>query len=378
MTLVAAILLAQAETPDYKHWASCKPGSWVRARLDAKTADLELTQIVTIRLLRLEKDAAHVEMVQRVYFEDNLVSVQVSEKGIPSQVDADLGVVKESEETLEIAGRKLACRRSDIKRDVSGVQYIMSFWVCPQIPGGTVKSEGRPAGEKAPSNRMTVLEWRKAGEAGVDEASTRTEAENILKKVEDTLVGAKTLSLDYTHTYDGTQTKGRFAREGDRLLFTFTQPRERGGPLTHTRISDGREFVLIVNGKRTPSHKVQGGHSANAIAVLLYAAPTSLDPWSEVEEGAPPHQKSESRDFRVRGRERIADRESIVLEFMTGKAGARNHVTLWVDVARSVPLKRLMIRADGEPAFRGRLEETYSNVVMNEAIDPSTFVPPKE
>jgi hypothetical protein len=289
-----------------------------------------------------------------------------------------LGVVKETDETIEIAGRKLPCRRAEVRREIDGEPYTLTFWVSPQVPGGTVKSQGGPRKEKDPTTRMLALEWRKETASEVDEVSTRREAEDALRKVEEKLSGAKTLRFGYEQLFQGTKTTGRFAREGDRLYFGWTQPRERGGPLSHTRVSDGKDFVLIINGKRGPeTHKPHPGLGAHALDVILNAAATSLDPWWDVEEGRPPREKAERADLRVRGREKVGGREVIVLEFLTGKAGSGRHLTLWVDVERGVPLKRFLDPADGDLAF-GRLEDAYSDFVFDEPIDPSTFEVPKE
>lgn len=378
----ALLLIAQgAETPDYRHWASCNPGSWVRSRIDTRTPEFTLAQEATIRLIRVDKDAAYVEVIQRVYSDDTLVSAQVSQRAIPARIEADLGIVRESEEILELAGRKFKCRRVEVRRDVGGTPFEMSFWNCPDVPGGTVKSEGGPVGEKAPSNRMTVLEWRKESPSGIDDVSTRAEAEKILKKVEETLAGAKTLRFDYARTYDGAPLNGSFAREGDRLHFSFTEERKREGPLRHTRVSDGREFALAVNERKAVKSKVQPGLGANAIAVMLHAAPESLDPWFNVEEGIPLRSAVELSDLRTRGSAKVGALEAVVLEFLRGKPGDganRSHVTLWVDGRRLLPLKRLVIPASEEPKYVSRLEETFSNFVLDSPIPPETFQIPRE
>jgi hypothetical protein len=377
MVILAVVALLQgSETPDYKHWASCKPGSWVRSRVVTKTPDYTLAQEATIRLLRIEKSAAIVEIVQRVYSEEDvLVSVQVSEKGIPARVDADLGVLKETEETLEIAERKLACRRSDVKREVGGVPYEMSFWLCPDVPGGTVKSQGGPAGEKAPSNLMVALEWKREG---IDEVSTRAEAEKILKTVEDTLVGARTLRFEYARTYDGSPLKAPFAREGDRFAFTSTSERRNGVPLIHGGVCDGKTFLFSLNGAPVKRVAAKEGFGANAVAALLYGAPESMDSWGWVYEDLPVPSRAAISDARIRGKVDLGGTETILIEHLRDeRLGFKRHVSVWVDARRFVPLKRFVLRAGSEPVFDGRLEETFSEFRLNEPIDPSIFTVPK-
>ena len=348
--------------------------------MESKTDDFTLTMETTIRLLKVEKAAATVELIQRVYSGDTLVSAQTAQKGVPARVDADLGIVKETEETLEVAGRKLACRRADVRREVGGVPYKMRFWTCGDVPGGTVRSEGGPAGEKAPSNRMTALEWRKVTATGIQEVSTRAEGEELLKKVEDTLVRANTLRFDYARTFNGEPLKGRFAREGDRLFFTFTSERKVGGPLTHTRISDGKAFLLSVNSKKVEPFKVSPGLGANAVAVMLYGVPESLDPWSNVEEGKPLKSTVELSDVRIRGREKTGDVDATVVDTLRTRSGDprnREYVTVWIDARRAVPLKRLVIQAGAEPDYAFRLEETFSDFEFDKPLDPSTFQVPE-
>ncbi len=376
---IVLVLLAQgAETPDYKYWSGCKPGSWVRCRIDQKTPEYELTQVVTIRLLSVDAEGAKVELTQRVYSGENTISATVGEKRVPARVTAELGIVKESDEILEIAGRKLSCRRSDVRREVGGVPFKMSFWTCPDVPGGTVKSEGGSAGEKDPLNRMVVLEWRKESSSGVDEISTCKEAKSILKQVEETLFKARTLRFDYTHTFEGKTGTGRFAREGDKIFYTLTCPRS-DTPLTHTRVSNGTELLFYVNGERKGiARKTYAGMGANAVTLMLYAIPSSLDPWFEVEEGAPPREREELTDIRVRGRVKLGQRETIILERLTGHPKPDRLESLWIDTGKHVPLKRESIYSREKIVFSGRLEDTYSNYVIDESLDASTFVVPKE
>lgn len=50
---------------------------------------------------------------------------------------------KETDETLDVAGRSLACRRIDRSVMLHGAPFTITFWMSDQVPGGLVRMESR-------------------------------------------------------------------------------------------------------------------------------------------------------------------------------------------------------------------------------------------
>ncbi len=65
---------------------------------------------------------------------------------------------KETEETVELAGRSLACRRIDHEATLHGQEFRVSFWTSDHVPGGLVKSEARFGTGHATKTTVTAFE----------------------------------------------------------------------------------------------------------------------------------------------------------------------------------------------------------------------------
>ncbi len=82
--------------------------------------------------------------------------------------------------------------------------------------------------------------------------------------------------------------------------------------------------------------------------------------------------------IRLRGRGKLGERETVVLERGTGKDRVDRFELLWIDASRFVLLKRVSVDVGAEPKYTGRLEDAFSGYVFDEPMDPATFVFPKE
>jgi hypothetical protein len=148
-----------ASHPEYKHWASCKIGSWVRMRVDLKVEDARSSVEVQRTLLECRAD--------KVILEQKVVSTGAGLKGYSKELfgrfDVEYGQKSEDDENLKLAGKTVKCRwvQCDFQsgRDIAHVRR----WRFPEIPGGLARIDIEVSPEGEPLQYMTAVAtgWEK-------------------------------------------------------------------------------------------------------------------------------------------------------------------------------------------------------------------------
>jgi hypothetical protein len=146
------------EDPEYKGWAACKPGSWVKHKDEGQGMIMEWTE----KLKSVNENEAVLETILVTTFKGKVTKddkpgerkVKAKEK-VPRLPQ----VVKEGEEEIAVAGKKLACRWTVYEREEGGKKISIKTWTSDQIPGGTARMEITSGG--ASVMKRTVLAWEK-------------------------------------------------------------------------------------------------------------------------------------------------------------------------------------------------------------------------
>jgi len=116
----------EEDEPLYVHWARFKPGSWVARRsegtLSGDSRETLKSVSATEVVVEIEGRTSRTETIP--------ARRRVDRKGTPWQ---------ESEEVIEVAGKRLPCRAQK-----SGE---MSRWYCPDVPGGFARFEWKKDGK---------------------------------------------------------------------------------------------------------------------------------------------------------------------------------------------------------------------------------------
>jgi len=132
---VALLTLLDAENPEYKRWASFKVGSWVKCKTEIENGGNKMALPIETTYTLLEVDDKQVVV-------EELTVNTLQPKDSPKQEKArkrtykaadkskDAGL-KEGDEELEVAGRKLACHWTEVQ----GVSGTVKTWVSPEVPG---------------------------------------------------------------------------------------------------------------------------------------------------------------------------------------------------------------------------------------------------
>ena len=155
--LLVAALAQEAENPDYLAWTGFKAGSWVKLRIRSGASEKE----VTIRLVQVTPDRVVVERDTRTRLGTRTVSEAPYLETIPARKARAGTVVREGEEEVEAGGRRLRTKVLELdQRDGERVLRV-KLWASPDVPGGAVRMDVRPAGADRPELVLEAVEWER-------------------------------------------------------------------------------------------------------------------------------------------------------------------------------------------------------------------------
>jgi hypothetical protein len=205
------------------------------------------------------------------------------------------------------------------------------------------------------------------------------EAETLFKKMEEKLLAAKTIHVTL---------KGVMAQEGMKIGLTtelhlgeknqacdeFTLKNGRR-ELTGRCVSDGRKIaVLAIDGKVDPARDAPETLGRLLRARFARAGVTAATEALQLDRIA----KQDSAttigvsDFKLGDKDKVQDRDARKIDYKMTKAGEPDRqVTIWIDSATLLPLKRVITRAIVS------LTEEYTVLEVDGNIDPAKFELPK-
>lgn len=165
MSLLASILafLAAVQEVDnlqYKYWANCKPGSWVKMKMEMEIGGQKGDSEMTYKLLEVKPDMVIVEVSGKSKFGGQEYPVAPQKQEFKAKEPADkTKIEKEGDEEIEVAGKKLKCHWYQFSNKVGETETKGKGWMSMDIPGGMAKGEMKPSGTT--TILMTALEWEK-------------------------------------------------------------------------------------------------------------------------------------------------------------------------------------------------------------------------
>ena len=161
--LAALPLLAQEkESPEYEYWASCKPGSWVKTRMEFDNQGQKLEFEAVTRLLEVTPEKVSVETLRRMKQGDRSVDSPPQRSEYKAKDPRKGKTIDERDEEISVAGKTLKCRYYEIETETPDKKSktTVKAWMSKEIPGGAAKSEILSPQFKGPI-RITALEWEK-------------------------------------------------------------------------------------------------------------------------------------------------------------------------------------------------------------------------
>lgn len=152
MKLLTAIVCAlmsgaqdKVDNPDYLGWSAFKVGSSVKFHQMSDVGGVKTESDITHLLVDLTDRKAVVEVIT---FTQRTEQPRETRE-IPAQISKDdprlAPPLKQGEEDIQIAGKKIRCRWTET---VEGVNTRIRTWTSAEVPGGLVRRDTRTQGEK--------------------------------------------------------------------------------------------------------------------------------------------------------------------------------------------------------------------------------------
>jgi hypothetical protein len=164
MAVLAAAVLAPQDkgNPQYDYWANCKPGSWVKNRMEMENQGQKIEYESVTRLLEVTPEKVVVESLLKMKTGDKTVDSPPRRSEIKASDKQQGKTVNEKDEEITVAGRTLQCRYYEVVTEAAEKKPKMTVkaWMSKEIPGGAAKSEVTSEQMKGPI-RTTALEWEK-------------------------------------------------------------------------------------------------------------------------------------------------------------------------------------------------------------------------
>lgn len=134
------------DNPQYTFWKSFKTGSTVSWKMESEHAGQKMCLEITITLKAIDDKEVTLENRSSMDMGGKKHDMPAKEQKHPAKTEKnEMGkLVKEGDEEIEVAGKKLKCKWQDYEKEKD--QYRV--WLSDEIPGRVAKMEGTQRGSK--------------------------------------------------------------------------------------------------------------------------------------------------------------------------------------------------------------------------------------
>ena len=206
----------------------------------------------------------------------------------------------------------------------------------------------------------------------------KNEAEELFRKMEEKLIAAKTIHLKTEGIIEPVKLKlnGEFwLGEKNRARMELEGRTEEENRVAVV-ISDGRTVRKAQDetSRSIAASEGFGEHVRTCFARFGFVG--MMDSWDSTIND--PLEKHPLHEFKLGAKEKVGEREAQAVEFRMGEEDA---ATLWIDLKTNLPLKRTVTKGPRRFEKMGEvtvIRELYTDVTLDEKIDPAKFELPKE
>ena len=157
LSAAALLSLQENDNPEYKRWASFNVGSWVKMKseIDSGGQKMELPVETTFTLAEVDDKKVVVEeqTVNTLQPKDSPKQEKARKRTSPA-TRRQKDEVKEGDEEIEVAGKKIACHWIEVKASAASVKT----WTSPDVPGMVRMEIVLP---NKSIQRLTATAWEK-------------------------------------------------------------------------------------------------------------------------------------------------------------------------------------------------------------------------
>lgn len=145
--------------PEYAGWAACKPGNWIRMKIDLKMDESRSSIEIVRKLLECGPERAVVE--QKVVGTGR--GPQGAYRDLLGRFDVAFGRKVEDEGDLLLPGRTLKCKWVRYNFQRGGDVAQIRRWILDEVPGGVARFDMEVSPEGQPLMHLTAVAtaWEK-------------------------------------------------------------------------------------------------------------------------------------------------------------------------------------------------------------------------
>jgi hypothetical protein len=166
--LLAAAALALAlpqdkiDNPQYGAWASCKPGTWVKHKMEMDAGGRKMEMEMTTTLVEVTDEKVVIERKSKMDAGGRTIDMPARREDVMAKVEKGKSTVKftEKEEEITAGGKTLKCTLCEMEMESNGEKMQGKSWFTKEIPGGMVKGEFKSARTPGPMT-LTATGWEK-------------------------------------------------------------------------------------------------------------------------------------------------------------------------------------------------------------------------
>jgi hypothetical protein len=156
---------ADTENPEYKSWAGQKPGTVVKYHMTtAGATKMEMDR--SVKLIEVKPDAVTVEDTTVMDMNGTKINTPAQKRSIPAKGAAagaapNAGAAggaaaKESEESVDVAGKAYKCKVVEASNEANGMKTKSKTWTSTDVPGYIVKMTATTEGAVKSETSMTL------------------------------------------------------------------------------------------------------------------------------------------------------------------------------------------------------------------------------
>lgn len=154
----------KVENPQYKGWASFKPGSWVKHKMEMEgPGGQKMEMETTATLVEVTPEKLVIDRKQTMTAGGRTMELPAKKEEVLARVEkGKAGSVKisEKEEEITVAGKTLKCKLAEMEMEQNNQKMQGKSWLHPDIPGGMAQGEFTSAQLPKPM-KMVATGWEK-------------------------------------------------------------------------------------------------------------------------------------------------------------------------------------------------------------------------
>jgi hypothetical protein len=146
------------DNPQYAEWARYKVGAFVELTVESDSSGSKSTAKMTTKMVELtaEKLVLEVTTVSKMGEMEYAMPAQkmevpkileIPDVKTPEPKPEDKPKVTEGSETIDVAGKKVACKTFESTTEMMGMKSWSKTWLTKDIPGGMAKQESKTEGK---------------------------------------------------------------------------------------------------------------------------------------------------------------------------------------------------------------------------------------